>query len=114
MEPSTFIIRFDGVSAAESNKYAASLRDRLLEACPGIEVERRRDEPSAQDFGGTLAVVLGTPFVVALASALKAWVTRTNASSLQVWTSQGMLVATNLDSKDVPTIVRELQSKATK
>ncbi len=114
MELSSFILKFDGVPVADANKYAASLRERLRDAHPDIEVQLQREDPTSQDFGASLVLILGTPTFVAAVAAIKAWLSRTNAASLQIWHSNGMLVARNLESKDVPEIVRALSGLPTK
>ncbi len=111
MEQYTFVLKFEGASVAEGNKLAASLREALLGAHPDIEAERHRDDPDSQDFGASLVLVLGTPAVVAAVAAIKTWLRRTNASSLQIWTKQGVLVANNLESKDVPGIVSAMTGR---
>jgi hypothetical protein len=104
----TLIFEFGAAAPAEQNRLAESLRDALLDAAPGVQIERQRHDADAQDFGSTLVVILGTPAVVLLAKALRDWLTRTNAASVQVKTSHGTVIATNLESKDVPAITSAL------
>lgn len=55
-------------------------------------------------------LVLGTPAVVAAAAGIKAFLSRSNATGLEVRTPKGTLIASNLESKDVADIVRALTS----
>jgi len=73
MNQQTFIITFDDVSPADANRYAEELREVLLDASPDVSVERKRENPSTQDFGTTLVLVLGTPAAVAIARAIANW-----------------------------------------
>jgi hypothetical protein len=61
---------------ATANILATDLEDSLSEAVPALTISRRREDPLAQDFGATLAVVLGTSAVTALAKGVAAWLAR--------------------------------------
>lgn len=108
METTTYHLRFAGTTEGEGNRLAAELRESLLDAHKSISAERTRDDHDSQDFGATLVLVLGTPAVVAAAAGIKAFLSRANASGLEVRTPQGTLIASNLESKDVSEIVRAL------
>jgi hypothetical protein len=62
----TFIIRFSETSLADANQYAASLADSLKEIDRSIQVQQQRDRPDTQDFGATLAIILGTAAITAI------------------------------------------------
>src|SRR6185437_10650019 len=107
-ETERIVVRFDNTSVAQANKYAEDLRQDLLDADASIDVERRREDPASLDFGATLLLLLGAPAIVVAAKGLKKWLARNNAVSLSLVTEQGVLVASNLESKDVPAIVEAL------
>ena len=67
-------IRFPDIGLAEANMLAESLRDEIGDAAPGTIVERSRDDPTTQDFGATLTVLLVSPAVVAVARGIEAWI----------------------------------------
>jgi hypothetical protein len=64
---SEIVVRFENVSVAESGQNVAELREYVLDACPGVQANIRKDDPTTQDFGTTLVILLGTPVMVALA-----------------------------------------------
>lgn len=67
------MLRFDDVSSADANRYADELRALLLDTSPNVSVERKRENPSTQDLGATLVLILGTPAAVAIAKAIGNW-----------------------------------------
>jgi hypothetical protein len=97
----SYIINFDGISDAEANLYAEELRDLLLDASSDVEVDRKRDDPSTQDFGATLAFVFGTPAVAVIAKALGDWLTLRRRAGITIKTANGEIIGTNLTSKDI-------------
>jgi hypothetical protein len=97
------LISFPEVSPAQANQYAAELQDALRQASIDVSVERIRSDPEALDFGTTLAVILGTPAAIALATAVKRWLAR-RGTKLIVKTTTGEILAENLDSKDAAEI----------
>ena len=72
---------------------------------PGVVVARQRERPDTQDFGASLAVVLGT----AAAKGIAAWMPRNSGVQVEI-RRQGkiVMVASHLDSKDVPRIAEAL------
>jgi hypothetical protein len=119
MENSTYIIEFTVLSEAEANRYAAELRDALRDASKEMQVEIKRTDPTAQDFGATLVLVLGTPAVVAAAkpavvaaaNTIGDWLKRRHSASINIKTEKGHFVGKNLTSKDAASLV-EMFNKA--
>ena len=70
MEKQTYIVTFEGVSPSDANRYAEELRNALLDATADIAVQRKRESPQTQDFGSTLILILGTPAVGAVVTAV--------------------------------------------
>jgi hypothetical protein len=105
------MIEFQEVSPAQADRYATELQDALKQAVSDMRIERIRSDPQAQDFGTTLAIVLGTPAVVVLATALKNWLTRRNQAKLRLKTKNGVILAENLESKDVAAIVTAISGQ---
>ncbi len=99
MDQQTYIIKFEDISAAEANRYASELRDKLLDATPDIQVDQRRDDSRTQDFGATLVLILGTPAVIAIAKAIGNWLQLRNSASLTI-EKDGQVIAKNIKSKD--------------
>jgi hypothetical protein len=105
----SYIIRFTDVSLAEANQYAGSLAESLRDVDPGIEVAQRRDKVDTQDFGATLALVLGTASVTALAQGIASWISRNSGAHIEIST-KGRVVASNLNSKDAARIAEAFSS----
>ena len=103
MDQSSFIISFAEASPAEANRYAADLATALREVDEGLKVEQRRDRQDTQDFGVTLAIVLGTASVTAVAKGVAAWMARHSGAKIQI-NADGSVVAANLDSPDAARI----------
>jgi hypothetical protein len=97
------IISFPEVSPAQANQYAAELQDILQQASNEVSIERVRTDDEAQDFGATLAIILGTPAAIALATAVKRWLAR-RGTKVVVKTKRGELLIEDLDGKDAATI----------
>ena len=111
MDQQTYIIKFENISEAEANRYAGELRDMLLDATSDVEVSRRRDDPSTQDFGATLMLILGTPAVTAIAKAMGDWLTLHRQVGLTLKTANGEIIGTNLTSKDAMKLAELLLDK---
>lgn len=109
MSTQAFMLKFDDVDLSEANRYAEDLRRALIEAEPALSVERVRTDMTTQDFGATLVLVLGAPAVVAAVKAIKDWLVRNNQASVSVWTPEGTVIASGLESKDVPAIVASIK-----
>src|SRR4051812_33500287 len=101
-------IEFPEVSAAQAGRYAAELHDVLKQAADDISVERIRSDPEAQDFGTILVVIFGTRTAIVLARALGRWLERRSQAKIRIITDKGIVCGKNIDSKDVPAIVRAL------
>ena len=111
MDEQTMVVKFENCSVADANRWAEDLRRELLDRVPDVQVDRKRDNPAAQDFGASLVLILGAPAVVVLAKALKTWLARNNAASIRLETTDGVLVANNLESKDAAAIVAAFPRK---
>lgn len=98
MDKQTYIITFDTISAAEANRYAEELRQALLDASPNVEVQRRRDDPHTLDFGSTLVLLVGTPAISAVVTALGNWLMLRNRASLTIKRPDEQIVLQNITS----------------
>lgn len=99
MDQQTYLIKFDGISAADATRYARELRNALLDATPEVKVDQRRNDPHTQDFGGTLVLILGTPAITIIARAMGNWLALRNSASLTI-EEDGKVIAKNITSKD--------------
>ena len=106
------VISFADASTAEGNRLASSLADVLRDVDPRITVNRERERADTQDFGATLAVVMGTAAATAVAKGIGAWLARNSGARIEIKRKGKLvLVATHLDSKDVPRIAEALSSE---
>jgi hypothetical protein len=105
MREQTYVIEFEGVSPADSNRYAEELRDALIGAAPEVNVERRRADPDAQDFGATLILVLGSQVAVVLANAFRDWINRRDNVKVNIKTPEGEILLENLSAKNAKNIL---------
>ena len=111
MDYQTYTITFENVSSADANRYAEELRNALLDASDGVEVQRRRDNPRTQDVGSTLVLVLGTPAVVTVVKAIGDWLKLRHNASLTVETADKHIHVENISSKNAAELARILLEK---
>lgn len=105
------LINFPDASTADGNRLAGTLADALRNVDPSVKVERKRDRPETQDFGASLAVILGTAAATAVAKGIGTWLARNSGARIQVWRKGTLILdATHLDSKDVPRIAEAISS----
>lgn len=103
MTQSPFVISFPGVSTAEANRLASGLAAAIRDTDREVQVEQQRDRPDTQDFGATLAIILGTASVTAVARGVEAWLARHSGAKIQI-NKDGTVIASNLDSRDAARI----------
>jgi hypothetical protein len=104
-------ISFGDATLAEGNRFAGSFAETLRELDPTIQVERVRERADTQDFGASLAVILGTTAVTALAKGIASWLARNSGAKIEI-RREGQLVmtASHLDSADVPKLAQALRT----
>lgn len=100
---SPFLITFPGVSADEANRYAGDLATALREVDQELKIEQQRERQDTQDFGATLAIVLGTASITAVAKGIATWLARHSGAKIQIG-ADGSILASNLDSQDAARI----------
>ena len=115
MDHSTYVLSFDDISPADASRYADELSNALLDATPNITVQRRRDDPRAQDFGNTLLLILGTPTTVALAKTIATvisnWLKLRHDATLILKTPDGQITLRNIDSKQATALAQFFLTK---
>ena len=115
MDQPTYVISFDDVSPADASRYADELSNALLDATVDITIQRRRDDPRTQDFGTTLALILGTPTAAALAktaaTVIGNWLKMRTSASLTVKTPAGHIILRNVTSKQAAELARIFLTK---
>jgi hypothetical protein len=110
-QPLRYIIRFDGLEAADAGRAAESLRRSLLEVDPTIKAKRVRTDPEAMDFGVTLSIVLAAPAIIELAKGISNWLNRTHSSKLTVIASDGTVILENVSAREAADLAEKLQAR---
>jgi hypothetical protein len=110
MPQEPFIITFPDASLAEANKYASDLAASLRDLDQSLRVEQRKDRPDTQDFGATVAIILGTASVTAVAKGVAAWLAGNSGAKIQI-NADGSVIASNLDSGDTAKIAEALAKR---
>jgi hypothetical protein len=90
--PEPIVISFPEVSEAEGNRLANSLGPSIRELDSSLFVERRRTNPESQDFGATLAIILGSAAIAQLAKGIAAWLARNSGTTIEVIAPNGTAV----------------------
>lgn len=111
MSDPPLVFSFSDSTTAEGNKFAGSLADSLRALDPSIQVQRVRERAETQDFGATLAVILGTTAVTALAKGIASWLARNSGAKIEIRREgQVVMTASHLDSADVPKLAEALRA----
>lgn len=109
MSTESLIVTFPDTSTAEGNRFARTLAEALRDADPNVLVDRQRERPDTQDFGATLAVILGTAAATAVAKGIGVWLARNSGARIEIRRKgEVVLAATHLDSRDVSRIAEAL------
>jgi len=105
------VVSFVGASAADGNRFAGSLSDALRDLDSTIQVERVRERDNTQDFGASLAVILGTASAITLAKGIASWLAHNSGATIEI-RREGQVVmrASHLDSRDVPKLAEALRA----
>jgi hypothetical protein len=110
MSNDAMLIRFPESNDAQANLHSRSLADYLNGEVrrEGFQAEPRRGNPAAQDFGGSVALILGTAAVTEVAKGIKAWLTGHTGVNMDITTHHGHLILRNAKDASLADIVRAL------
>jgi hypothetical protein len=109
MQSGPLIVAFLHASAAEGNRLASSLQDCLRDTDPDITVTREREQPDTQDFGASLALILGSASVTAIAKGIATWLARNSGAQIEIRRNGELVLrATHLESPDIARIAEAL------
>lgn len=88
------LIRFNDMTTADANLAASELRKQLRTKIGSqIIINQIKENAETQDFGTTLAVVLGTPFALALANGIRDYIAK-RGCRVVLETPDGTVIAT--------------------
>ena len=82
-------IGFGGAAPADATRLAEDLVAFVKTELSGVEAETIGDAPDAMDFGAGIALLLGTPAIIALARGLADWTRRQGDPDLVITTKKG-------------------------
>jgi hypothetical protein len=108
-ETKTIKIRFEDVSLDVASQKARALRTDLLDVSPDVKLDIEKDDPTNQDFGATLVIVLGTPAVIAIANGIANYLSRDRAK-ITIETN-GRVVAEGISGDDAARIAEAISRK---
>jgi hypothetical protein len=98
-------ISFPGATPAQATQWAQELEKMVRESPVSAEVGFKGD-PEAQDFGGTLILVLGAPAVVVIAHGIAAFIkSRGRTVSIKGEGKDKQVTITGAESGDLASIV---------
>jgi hypothetical protein len=103
MDEEKFVIRFEGLSAAEMGDKAALLLETLRSTAPGVQADLMRTNTEAQDMGATVVLLLSAPAVIAIAKGIANFMVRERPGNLCIETADGRVVFSG-DSSDAAKI----------
>lgn len=75
----SFVVRLEGVSAAEAGLGAQKLREVVLDASPDVEASIHKERSDSMDMGASLLLLLGTPAIIAVAKGLAGYIKQRGA-----------------------------------
>lgn len=102
------VISFADCTVREANVYAESLAVAIKDVDMGVTVKRRRNTADTQDFGATLAIILGSASASAVASGVASWLARHSGVTIDISTEDGTVHAKNLNSRDASRIAEAM------
>lgn len=111
MDEQKLAIAFEGVLPADASILAQDLEQQLLEAVPTAKILLEKTRADSQDFGTTLVLLFGTPAAIALARAIALFLQRNSGASITI-TSEGTVLAQNLDSRDAARIAEVFSARS--
>ena len=108
MPDNTFQIRFVDCTPDEANVLAEELANDLREVDPSVDVQRRKESSTTQDFGSILVLVLQTTAATVVAGGVAAFLKRWGAKI--VISKDGHVVAENIDGRTVERVAQAFKS----
>jgi hypothetical protein len=116
MQEQKFILKFEGISTAEANMYAAELQPLLQKAAKeDANIKRAQAANNTQDFGASLVIaILGTPAVVKLIEEIGKYLQKRRSGKITLKTDKGEIIAENLGSNDVADLTEKWMNQLEK
>jgi hypothetical protein len=102
------LIEFGASSDGDAAILAQDLASLLRDVEPSLKSHALRKRPDSLDFGTTLALLVGSPFAIAVARGLAAFLQRHSGVRISIKTAEGEAIVENADSRDAPRIAAAL------
>jgi hypothetical protein len=107
MGSSEIMISIDpAVSIAVANKNASELIGIILASCPDVHVRRAKNDPTTQDLGATIGIVIGSAAVTAVAKGMADWMRKRSTARLVL--SKDKIIIENVTPSTIESILRRL------
>jgi hypothetical protein len=92
-------LTFPGAPKDRANILADDLRKELKRLNSSLSVEKQRNSEAAQDFGATLAVIVTSAAVTALAKGIANFIAK-HGTKIKIKAGEDIVEATGIESKD--------------
>jgi ribosomal protein L10 len=102
------ILTFPGSPKDRANIFADDLRKELKRVNSSLSVEKHREDDAAQDFGATLAVIITSAAVTALAKGIANFIAK-HGTKIKIKIGEIVVEATGIESKDAAAILSALE-----
>jgi len=102
-------IYFEDATLAERGIKASNLRDHILENFSDVKIDIKKEDPTTQDLGTILVLILGAPAVVAIARGIADYLRR-DRGKITI-TKDGTVVAEGLSGDDAARITEAMSKK---
>jgi Effector Associated Constant Component 1 len=110
MENRELELTLGDVSPAEAHELAKELGSFLRSEDKSLEVRLARDDPTRQDFGATLVLLVGSAAGTAIAKGIRAWMAKRGGAKLVAKNAKGeSLVLTNASSMDIAAVSKAVE-----
>jgi hypothetical protein len=109
----TLILSFPNAKTDRANILADDLRKELKRIAPGLPVEKQRESEESQDFGATLAIVVTSAAVTALAKGIANFIAK-HGTTIKIKIGSDWVEAKGVESHDAAAIVAAMEKQRKK
>jgi hypothetical protein len=101
-------LTFPGTTKDRANILAVDLRKELKRLNSSLSVEKQREDETAQDFGATLAVIVTSAAVTALAKGIANFIAK-HGTKISIKVGEDVIEASGIESKDAAAIMSAME-----
>ena len=95
----TLVLSFPNTPKDRANIFADDLRKELKRVAPSLTVDKQREREAAQDFGATLAVIVTSAAVTALAKGIANFIAK-HGTTIKIKIGNDVVEAKGVESHD--------------